>query len=97
MSYLALLWCSRLASHKLDVFGGKNIYKSHLKCQCHLSSVQRYLLCSCRLLSETPWPKAVLQLPFCKEVFSLEGELAFRGPRLRMAIHFAIEGTVAHR
>ncbi len=38
-----------------------------------------------------------MKLPFCKEVYSPDGELAFRGPRLRMAIHFAVEGTVAHR
>ena len=54
-------------------------------------------VCICRLLLETPWSKAVLKLPFCREVYSPDGDLAFRGPRLRMAVHFAVEGTIAHR
>jgi len=32
-----------------------------------------------------------------REVKSPDGVVAFRGPRLRMGVHFAAEGTVAHR
>lgn len=30
-------------------------------------------------------------------MLSPDGGVAFRGPRVRMGIHFAAEGTVAHR
>ncbi|CAL8470951.1 g10493 [Coccomyxa elongata] len=48
-------------------------------------------------LLETPWTRDVLRLPTCREVLSPDGGVAFRGPRVRMGIHFAAEGTVAHR
>ncbi|EIE20201.1 hypothetical protein COCSUDRAFT_67530 [Coccomyxa subellipsoidea C-169] len=48
-------------------------------------------------LLETPWTRDVLRLPTCREVVSADGVVAFRGPRLRMGVHFAAEGTVAHR
>ena len=49
-----------------------------------------------RLLN-TRWPRAVLRLPACRELRGADGLLAFRGPRVRMGIHFAAEGTIAHR
>ena len=48
-------------------------------------------------LMETEWPKAILKMPGCREVNSSQGEPAFKGPRVRMGIHWAVEGTVAHR
>ncbi len=48
-------------------------------------------------LLEAAWPKEVLKLPNCREVFAADGSLLFRGPRVRMGIHWAAEGTIAHR
>lgn len=48
-------------------------------------------------LLESAWPREVLKLPSCKEVVAADGSLLFRGPRVRMGIHWAGEGTVAHR
>jgi class 3 adenylate cyclase len=48
-------------------------------------------------LLETPWTRDVLRLPPCREVRAPDGGVAFRGPRVRMGIHYAPEGTVAHR
>ena len=48
-------------------------------------------------LLESAWPAEVLNLPSCKEVTATDGSLLFRGPRVRMGIHWAGEGTVAHR
>lgn len=39
----------------------------------------------------------MLRLPACRELRGADGLLAFRGPRVRMGIHFAAEGTIAHR
>ena len=44
-----------------------------------------------------PWTRDVLRLPACKEQLGPEGEVVFRGPRVRMGVHFAAEGTVVHR
>ncbi len=48
-------------------------------------------------LLEAAWPKEVLKLANCREVFAADGSLLFRGPRVRMGIHWAAEGTIAHR
>ena len=49
-------------------------------------------------LLEAHWPQMVLKMPQCKEVSSREQEEPlFRGPRVRMGIHWAAEGTVAQR
>ena len=48
-------------------------------------------------LLEAAWPKEVLKLANCREVFAADGSLLFRGPRVRMGIHWAGEGTIAHR
>ena len=49
-------------------------------------------------LLEAHWPQAVLRMPQCKEVAASEHEeVMFRGPRVRMGIHWAAEGTVAQR
>lgn len=48
-------------------------------------------------LLETNWPKEVLKLPDCAEVYDRDGALLMKGPRVRMGIHFAAEGTVAQR
>lgn len=48
-------------------------------------------------LLDTDWPKEVLKLAGCREVATPEGELIFKGPRVRMGVHWAEEGTVAHR
>ena len=48
-------------------------------------------------LLEAAWPKEVLKLSNCREVFAADGSLLFRGPRVRMGIHWAAEGTIAHR
>ncbi len=48
-------------------------------------------------LLEAAWPKEVLKLTNCREVFAADGSLLFRGPRVRMGIHWAAEGTIAHR
>ena len=63
------------------------------------STAQAVLFCletQYRLL-ESAWPAEVLNLPSCKEVTATDGSLLFRGPRVRMGIHWAGEGTVAHR
>ena len=49
-------------------------------------------------LLEAHWPAAVLKMPQCREVNSKEQEEPlFRGPRVRVGIHWASEGTVAQR
>lgn len=48
-------------------------------------------------LLDTAWPREVIKLPACNEVFDKDGTLLFRGPRVRMGVHYAAEGTVAHR
>ena len=44
-----------------------------------------------------PWTRDVLRLPGCREVTGPDGRVCFRGPRVRCAVHWAAEGTVAHR
>jgi hypothetical protein len=48
-------------------------------------------------LLEVPWSRTVLRLPSCKEVYSPDGDLLYKGPRVRMGIHWAKKGTVNHR
>lgn len=48
-------------------------------------------------LLETNWPKEVLKLPDCGVVYDKDGLLLMKGPRVRMGIHYAAEGTVAQR
>jgi class 3 adenylate cyclase len=48
-------------------------------------------------MMEQEWPREVLKLPGCKEVRGVDGWLAYRGPRVRMGIHWAAEGTVVQR
>ena len=48
-------------------------------------------------LLETNWPREVLKLSDCGEVHDKDGILIMKGPRVRMGIHFAAEGTVAQR
>ena len=48
-------------------------------------------------LTEAHWPRTVLKMPQCKEVHAEHEEVVFRGPRVRMGVHWAAEGTVAHR
>lgn len=43
---------------------------------------------------DVEWPRQVLRLPECKEIKGQDGGLNLRGPRVRMAIHFAVEGSV---
>ena len=43
---------------------------------------------------EVEWPRQVLRLPECKEVRGPDGRCSYRGPRVRMAIHWAAEGSV---
>lgn len=45
-------------------------------------------------MMEIDWPHELLQLPGCKEVKGPDGILAFRGPRVRMALHWAMQGSV---
>ena len=47
-------------------------------------------------LMDVEWPREVLKLPECKEVRAPDdfGGWAFRGPRVRMGIHWAEEGSV---
>ena len=59
-------------------------------------AVQFTMEAQMRLL-ETSWPREVLKLPQCKAVTDSSKEVLFRGPRVRMGIHWAMEGTVAHR
>lgn len=46
---------------------------------------------------ELEWPREVLRLGPCKEVKAPDGSLAYRGPRIRMGVHWAVEGTVVQR
>jgi adenylate cyclase len=48
-------------------------------------------------LLDTKWPRELLRLPQCREERSASGEPIFRGLRVRMGIHYAVEGTLAHR
>lgn len=45
-------------------------------------------------MMELEWPKEVLRLPECREVRSPDGGLSYRGPRVRMGVHWATEGSV---
>ena len=48
-------------------------------------------------MMEQEWPREVLKLAPCREARAPDGSLAFRGPRIRMGLHWAAEGTVAQR
>ena len=48
-------------------------------------------------MMELEWPREVLRLGPCKEVKAPDGSLIYRGPRIRMAVHWAAEGTVVQR
>ena len=48
-------------------------------------------------LLEAAWPREVLRLSSCREAFATDGSLLFRGPRVRMGLHWAREGTISHR
>ena len=48
-------------------------------------------------MMELDWPREVLRLGPCKEVKAPDGSLIYRGPRIRMAVHWAAEGTVVQR
>eukprot|EP00879_Flechtneria_rotunda_P023949 GHRR01025369.1.p1 GENE.GHRR01025369.1~~GHRR01025369.1.p1 ORF type:complete len:969 (+),score=296.48 GHRR01025369.1:353-3259(+) len=48
-------------------------------------------------LLEMTWSKDVLKLNACKAVRGSTGEILFAGPRVRMGVHWAREGTVAVR
>jgi len=48
-------------------------------------------------LLESAWPRDVLKLPSCREVLAPDGSILFRGPRVRMGVHWAAEGMVAQR
>lgn len=39
-------------------------------------------------LLDAIWPKEVLRLPKCRVERTVEGDILFRGPRVRMAIHW---------
>lgn len=61
-------------------------------------AASQYCLAVQYQMMEQDWPREILKLSSCKEVRnSIGGELAFRGPRVRMALHWAAEGTMAHR
>ena len=62
--------------------------------------VSSAVLCAMEIqyrLMETEWSKHILKMPGCREASNSHGEPAFKGPRVRMGIHWAVEGTVAHR
>ncbi|PSC75196.1 Helicase sen1 [Micractinium conductrix] len=46
---------------------------------------------------ELDWPREVLRLGSCREVKAPDGTLVYRGPRIRMGIHWASKGTVVQR
>lgn len=48
-------------------------------------------------LLEAAWPKEVLKLSSCREFRGPDDSLLFRGPRVRMGVHWASEGTISHR
>lgn len=48
-------------------------------------------------LLDTAWPREVLKLPSCGKVLDKDGNLLMKGPRVRMGVHYAAEGTVARR
>ena len=48
-------------------------------------------------MMEQEWPREVLRLAHCREVRAPDGSLAFRGPRIRIGLHWAAEGTVVQR
>ena len=47
-------------------------------------------------MMELEWPQEILRMPKCREVKTADGQLAFRGPRIRIGIHWAEEGSVEH-
>lgn len=62
--------------------------------------VSSAVLCAMEIqyrLMETEWSRNILKMPGCREASNMHGEPAFKGPRVRMGIHWAVEGTVAHR
>lgn len=48
-------------------------------------------------LLDVKWPKELLRLSSCKEEWDGHGDPVFRGLRVRMCIHYARPGTLAHR
>jgi class 3 adenylate cyclase len=48
-------------------------------------------------LVQQAWPKHVLSLNACKLTRGADGSVLFAGPRVRMGLHWAREGTVAVR
>ncbi len=45
-------------------------------------------------LLESAWPREVVKLPSCREVLAADGSPLFRGPRVRVGIHWAGDGMV---
>lgn len=45
-------------------------------------------------MMDVEWPREVLRLQECKEVRAPDGNWTYRGPRIRMGIHWAEEGSV---
>mmetsp|Transcript_33172 Transcript_33172/g.93931 ORF Transcript_33172/g.93931 Transcript_33172/m.93931 type:complete len:1125 (+) Transcript_33172:118-3492(+) len=48
-------------------------------------------------LLDTDWSKEVLQLPSCQTVYGQGRVRVFHGPRVRMGVHWAKEGTFSQR
>lgn len=48
-------------------------------------------------LTDTHWPKEILKLPSCGIEYDKDGDIVRKGPRVRMGIHFATEGSVVMR
>eukprot|EP00798_Chlamydomonas_sp_ICE-L_P006610 gene6610-3263_t len=46
---------------------------------------------------DTRWPKSILKLPYCKQIYNDRGDMIIQGPRVRMGVHWARQGTVVYR
>lgn len=66
----------------------------------HARAFRKGVALVCPTLSQMmdqEWPAEVLRLAQCKEVKGPDGSVIWRGPRIRMGVHWAVEGTVAQR
>jgi len=62
-----------------------------------ISAASKFCLDVQYQMMDQEWPREVLKLSCCQEVKNKVGQVIFRGPRLRMGLHWAQEGTVAQR
>jgi len=56
-----------------------------------------HLICICLSFVKERWPRDVLCLPNCSVVKNVDGDVVFRGPRIRIGLHWAKRPGITSR